>query len=731
MKVTRILIPALLILIAVTSPAQDRSESPYFLVQSETKEGAFPLLSTSADVTIVGPIADVSVLQRYRNDGDQPIEALYVFPASTRAAVYHMEMRIGTRIVVAEVMEKQQATQTYQQAKQEGKRASLLEQSRPNVFQMHVANIMPGEVIDVVMKYTEFIIPESQVYAFVYPTVVGPRYTGSAEQTTSSAFAAMPYGLAKDLPKYTFDIRVHLHMPVPVATVRCSTHQVNIVKQDPHNVSVSLHPSESVGGNRDYIVEYALAGNEIATGILTFQHEKENYFLCQLEAPKLNQKTVIVPREYIFILDVSGSMRGYPLDVSKTLMKNLLAELRPTDKFNVLFFAGSAFMLNHESLDATRENLSYAFEKFNEMRGGGGTELLPALRRALSTQKLDGYARSFVIATDGYVTVEEEAFQLIQQNLDMANFFAFGIGSSVNRHLIEGLAHVGRGEPFIVTSKDDAHAVAEKLRRYIQYPVLTDLCIGAEGVELYDIIPENVPDLLADRPIYFFGKYRGGQAAEISVCGKRGNMEFVTTLEFPDSGTNTSALRYLWAREKIRFLDDFNALGTTSERIDEMVRLGLEYNLLTRYTSFVAVDHEEIVNNGSMPTQVKQPLPMPEGVPNTAVGFELVLEDVVSGAQKNRLLVDVSCDDKDLKLLVESALEIEMQQMSKDELLQFKGLLLRLKISPTGTIKILSAENDLSKRIVQMLTETFRRLRPALKHEHEVNIAVKEILQIK
>ncbi len=731
MKATRMLI-ALKFLWVVTTACGQNGESPYFQVTSPSAKGTFPLLSTSADVHITGPIADVRIIQKYRNDGSDPLEAVYVFPASTRAAVYQMEMHIGSRVIVADIMEREKATRTYEAAKQEGKRASLLEEARPNVFQMQVANIMPGETVEVHLYYTEFIIPESQEYSFVYPTVVGPRYNDGTGVSPNAEFVSMPYTHHGQPPSYSFDLQVALQMPVPIRRIRCATHQIRVTRTAPQTADVSLDSSASDGGNRDFILTYSLSGDQIASGVLTYAMGDEKYFLCQIEPPKLDAQTLIVPREYIFIVDVSGSMNGFPLEVSKALMRHLLDQLRPTDKFNILFFAGASQMLSPSSIAATKANVTSAFDHMENMQAGGGTELLPALKAAMAVPKQTGYSRSFVIVTDGYVSVEEEALHMVRQSLDQANFFAFGIGSSVNRYLIEGLAHVGRGEPFIVTDQSEAKGVADKFESYIQHPVLTDIRVEAQGATLYDLIPEKIPDLMAARPIYFFGKYNNCAHASITVTGRQGSIPFTSTVAMPASTLDHAALRYLWAREKIRYLDDFNAVNTSEDRIREVTQLGLDYHLMTKYTSFVAVD-SEVVNQNGITRRVKQPLPMPQGVSDYAVGFEMELPEMVTGLKSKtetskiqRLNVDITCTDPDLKLLTESVLEIAMQKLSGSECMELIGTTVSLSVDTKGNISFVSGDKKLSEFVMQALQKVFRSLNmPALKTSREIRVTIK------
>ncbi len=267
----------------------DKTLSPYFFVKSDHPDlDQLPLKSTSAVVNIAGVIADVKVTQVYKNEGKRPIEAIYVFPASTRAAVYGMKMTIGERVIVAKIQKREEARAAYEQAKKEGKSASLLEQQRPNVFQMNVANILPGDEIKTELSYTELLTPTDGVYDFVYPTVVGPRYSNqkAAEAPPSEKWVANPYLHEKQPPTYTFDIKVQVAAGMPIQEMTCTSHVVDIRYEDPSRAVVALATSEKFAGNKDYILKYRLTGERIESGLLLYQGENENFFLLMAQPPK-------------------------------------------------------------------------------------------------------------------------------------------------------------------------------------------------------------------------------------------------------------------------------------------------------------------------------------------------------------------------------------------------------------------------------------------------------------
>ncbi len=618
----------------VSEVGDDKSLSPYFFVQSDDSQtDCLPLKSTGASVNIAGIIADVTITQEYKNEGKKPIEAIYVFPASTRAAVYSMVMTIGERVIKATIKEREQARKDYEDAKKQGKSASLLEQQRPNVFQMNVANIMPGDLIKVEMKYTEMLVPENGVYEFVYPTVVGPRYSNKAVATavTVDKWVANPYTTEGKKPLYSFNINVIINAGLPLKDVRCDSHNMDIRFKGQNVAEVLMKQGNEFEGNRDFILHYRLQGEAVQSGLLLYKGVDENFFLAMMQPPQRINPSKIPQREYVFIVDVSGSMHGFPLDISKRVLRDLIGNLRATDRFNVILFAGASNLMATESVAAKQENITKAISFIDQQQGSGGTELLPALEKALSLKAFENMARSFVILTDGFVDIEKEAFDLVRQNLGKANFFAFGIGTSVNRFLMEGLAHSGAGEPFIVENPALAPVMAAKFRKYIESPVLTNINISYPGFNVYDVEPLSVPDLFAERPVIIYGKWKGNAAGKIILTGNSGNTAYRTEIPIETSKIikNNGALRYLWARKRIQMLDDYSKANGVGDYKDKLVSLGLKYNLLTAYTSFIAID-TDIRNKTGQTETVTQPLPLPEGVSNYAVGGAIYMKSMAA-----------------------------------------------------------------------------------------------------
>jgi len=601
---------------------EDKTLAPYFFVQGDPNVDHLPLKKTNVEISVSGVIADVKVVQTYRNEGLRPINATYVFPASTRAAVYAMRMTIGNDVIVAKIKEKEQAKNDFERAKREGKSASLLEQDRPNVFSMRLANMMPQEQVDIELHYTELLIPTDGVYEVVFPTVVGPRYASQKDASEKgNQFVSTPYLRQGEKPTSSLHISTKISAGLPIQELSCPSHQIFPQYQGPTVAQLSLDDSDPFQGNRDFVLRYKLSGEQIASGLLLFQGADENFFLYMAQPPSRVTNEDIPAREYIFVVDVSGSMSGFPLETSKKLLTDLISQLRPTDLFNIVLFAGDSSVLSETSLPANAENVAKAIHLLDEQRGAGGTELLPAVQRAMNFPQQQKISRNIVLVTDGYISGEEGVFDYIRQNLNQANVFSFGIGSSVNRYLIEGVAKAGMGEPFIVTEESEAAAVANKFREYIQSPILTDIKVRAVGFETYDVHTTQLPDLFAERPVILFGKWRGPITGSFELTGASGRGDYISRLVIGGLQAEESnrALRYLWARSRIAELSDYGSGSVGSDKAKEITGLGLKYNLLTQFTSFIAV-REVVTNPNGNAQDIKQPVPLPIRVSDMAVG---------------------------------------------------------------------------------------------------------------
>jgi len=712
---------------------EDKTCAPYFYVETDdVSVDSFPLKKTSVTADINGMIADIHVVQSYANEGTKPINACYVFPASTKVTVHGMQMQIGNQLITAKIKEKEEAKEEFEEAKEEGKSASLLSEERPNVFTMNIANIMPGDKVSIDLHYTELITPTDGVYQFVYPTVSGPRYVGPVidDTGTREEWVSTPYLQEGVDPKDQYDIRVNLSAAVPITDLASSSHEIMVQWEENTRAYVSLADASDYAGNRDFILDYKMTGQDISTGLMLNKGENENFFMLMVQPPERCNLEEIPPREYIFVLDVSGSMCGYPLNTARELIKNLVSDLRGTDTFNLVLFSGASSRMAEWSLPANEENIEKAIRIIDEQEGGGGTELAPALRDALAIPAMKDVARSIVVITDGYIYGEQEIFELIHENTGSCDFFSFGIGRGVNRSLIEGIAKTGQGEPFVVTDEKEATEIAARFKTYIQSPVMTNINVEFDGFDVYDVEPAILPTLFAQRPIILLGKWRGEPAGTVQITGRTGNSDYVQTINIaPTDAENTATpsdvnqaadtnstttmavskpvnaettmvanqaantettqvlnktasaenvvlagmisdtqdtaltgnafgrkaailagnisdikqtatvvnstqntqtittavtlegdvLSYLWAQKRIERLTDYGLNENNPDVKEEVTQLGLTYNILTPYTSFIAVT-ETIRNPDKNSTDVDQPLPLPLEVSNFAIG---------------------------------------------------------------------------------------------------------------
>jgi Ca-activated chloride channel family protein len=598
--------------------------SPYFVVfGNENAEARLPLKATQVSAHINGMVAAVKVKQTYANEGTRPISAGYVFPAGVRAAVHGMQMTVGEQVVIAKIEERKAAQEKFDQAKKAGKSASLLAQQRPNVFTMSVANIMPTDTIVVELEYSELLTPDKGVYEYVFPTVVGPRYDGQTDRATEQTdhWIKSPYTIQGHVPAATFDIAVHVSAPLPLQDMACHSHDTDISWTNARHAEVRLKDPSVFSGDRDYILRYRLSDRKIMSGLMLYQGTEENFFLLTVQPPARATPKEIPPREYIFVVDVSGSMHGFPLQTAKHLMRSLLGRLREAERFNVVLFAGGSRLMSPSSVPATAENIAAAVDLVERQSGGGGTELQAALNSALALPRSEAFSRSVIIVTDGYISAERNIFKLIRQHLQWTNFFAFGIGSSVNRYLIEGMAKSGQGEPFVVTRPETAAMAAAQFDAYVRTPLLTDVSVSFHGFDARAVAPEAQPDLFARRPITVIGKWRGRPTGTIHIKGHTAGGEYHKTIEVSETQPSPAnrALSFLWARTCLERLSDYNPQGKNADHRAEITHIGLRYRLLTAYTSFIAV-HETVRNPTGSSQEIQQPLPLPLHVSNLAVG---------------------------------------------------------------------------------------------------------------
>ena len=591
---------------------------------------ACPLKHTDVKAEISGFISRVVVTQQFENNLPDKIEAVYTFPLPQNAAVDDMTMIIGTRTVKGKVLPREEAQAAYDAAKSSGRVASLLDQERPNIFTQSVANILPGEQVKITISYVETLKYEDGAYEFVFPMVVGPRYIpGSATSRVERGHAPntdrvpdasriTPKSLPATRSGHDISLEVTLDAGLIVDAVTSKSHRVDIDRPDVRSARVRLKEGSTLP-NKDFVLRYDAAGQAIQDALLTHRSEKGGYFTMILQPPDRIKAEDVMPKELVFVLDTSGSMQGFPLAKAKETMNLALGSLYPSDTFNLITFAGDTHVLFPEPVAATRANLRKAQAFLSSRAGEGGTEMMSAIKAALKPSDDQGHVRIVCFMTDGYVGNDMEIVAEIKKHQN-ARVFAFGIGQSVNRFLLDKMAEAGRGEVEYVSLSDDGSAAARRFHERVRNPLLTDISIDWNGLPVADVYPQRIPDLFGAKPVVLTGRYTSPGNATIRLKGKVAGNDFVREIpvSFPETMASHDVLAPLWARARIDDLMGQDYAGAQSgnmkpELRDTITQLGIEYRLMTQFTSFVAVE-EMIVTDGGQPRRIDVPVETPAGM---------------------------------------------------------------------------------------------------------------------
>jgi Ca-activated chloride channel family protein len=598
--------------------------------------GQCPLKRTDVKAEISGFLSRVVVTQEFENPTDEKIEAVYTFPLPASAAVDSMVMRVGDRTVRGKIKRREEARAIYDAARVSGRVASLLDQERPNIFTQSVANILPGEQIKIVIGYVETLSYEDGSYQFVFPMVVGPRYIPGAPVGKQGGGWSPDTNRVPDASRITppvapqgtraghdISIEIALDAGVPIDDLRSPLHDVSVDRPTNHSAIINLK-SGSVIPNKDFILKYDVAGKRIEDALLFHRAKKGGFFTMILQPPERVVPAEVTPKELVFVLDTSGSMMGFPIEKARETMKLALDGLHPRDTFNLITFAGDTHVLFPEPVQATAANLKKAQQFLESRSGGGGTEMMKAIRAALDPSDSQDHVRVVCFMTDGYVGNDMEIISEVQQHPN-ARVFSFGIGNSVNRFLLDKMAEHGRGEVEYVTLSDDGSAAARRFHERVRSPLLTDIAIDWGGLPVADVYPKRIPDLFSARPVILSGRFTGPARGAMRLTGEIAGREFVKDIpvDLPEYEPRHDVLSTLWARTRIEDLmsQDYAGVqrGNPGEEIREtIVHLGLEYNLMTQFTSFVAVE-EMVITDGGEPRRIEVPVEMPEGVSHEGV----------------------------------------------------------------------------------------------------------------
>lgn len=668
MTATRLAVAALAVAATVAAaPAQERkiTQGTLTALKDGNALGDCPLKHTDVKVSISAHLAYVSVTQTFANPYPDKIEAVYTFPLGAKAAVSEMLMRVGDRIIEGQIKPREEARQIYETAKAAGRVASLLDQERPNIFTQSVANIEPGKEIQITIGYTEELKYRDGLYEFVFPMVVGPRFVpGAIQPSPGNPPPALPAPAVKGAAKpgavrggpapvagpvavpdadkisppvtpegtragHDISISGTIDAGMPLKSVQARLHDVKVdYKSDDKSRATFELAAKKELPNKDFVLEFATATDEIAEGVITHADKKGGHFMLVLQPPAKVTPAQIRPRELVFIIDISGSQAGFPLETSKAIMDQVIQEVRKDDTFNVIAFENNTTSCWDKPVANTQENRDKARAFIKDLKPRGGTQIEKPLTDALTGKHDPEKLRMVVIFTDGLVGHDLFVLDLVKKHAGTSRVFVYGTGNSANRFLLDNMARLGRGEVEYALNVKEAERAVKTFYGRIDAPVLTDISIDwgdlKDVVIAEEVYPKAMPDLFSVQPLTVKGKFRpGGKpvTASVTVTGRTasGNYKRKIGLTLPaETAGGNPAIPQQWARSKIEDLMAEDYIGAQSGKPDaankeRIVGLGMTYRLMTQYTSFVAVEMKEITVGGE-PRRVEVPVEMPEGM---------------------------------------------------------------------------------------------------------------------
>lgn len=590
-----------------------------------------PLVHTDAALDVRGLVAAATVTQLYVNSSTAPIEAVYIFPLPHDAAVYDMEIRIGNRVIRSEIHERAEAKRVYEAAKTEGKRAALLEEERPNIFTSSIANIMPNDRIEVRLRYVEPLRWEEGRIRLVFPMVVGPRYipgtqavdhtgTGWASDTDAVPDASQITPVVRNPESrsgHDISVTVDLDSGFEAASVKSVSHDVNV-----HRLADGRRRLELAAGvtlpNKDFVLEVQQAEStqpKAALFLSPGNDSGETHFLLAAFPPTV-QPDERMPVEMLYMIDVSGSMSGTSIEQAREALLQALDRLRPSDRFGILAFCDTYKEFSSQPLLASAENLTRARDYVRSLEAGGGTEMLPALLHLMRKPQIPGTLRHIVLLTDGDLGNEEQIFDALRHDLGGARLYTVAIGSAPNLFLATKMAQYGRGTFTHIADIQEIQTQMTRLFESIESPVLTDVKLSFEGVEIADVYPERLPDLFQRQPLLIFGRISKGRVGKVHLTARAGNDPYETSIAFDASkATFHPGITTLWARQRVEELMDHWRESDENGQAEiraSVIAHAIRYRLVTRFTSLVAVE-EVVVNTGGQSKTVPVPTELPAG----------------------------------------------------------------------------------------------------------------------
>jgi len=611
-------------------------------LSAEQKEIPLPLKHTGVKASIIGYIATVEVTQQFRNPYNSKIEAVYVFPLPHNAAVNEFLMTIGERRIRGIIREREEAERIYRAAKSQGYVASLLTEERPNIFTQSVANIEPGREIDVNIKYFHTLDYVDGWYEFVFPMVVGPRFNpaqgasgvspeeeaGTRPGSKSDGVGSVARGLhgasgqrtevqylnPTERSGHDISLSVDVNAGVAVEESFCRTHNISKQSVSAERFVVALDPRDRIP-NKDFVLRYKVAGERIKSSLLTYRDERGGYFTLMLYPPQELEALGRQALELVFVLDCSGSMSGRPLAQAKAAIERALHRLQPLDTFQLIRFSTDASALGPKPLLATPGNVRLGLDYLRSLDSEGGTMMIEGIKAALDFPHDRQRLRFVCFLTDGYIGNEAEILGEVHKRLGDSRIFSFGIGSSVNRYLLDHMAKLGRGAVAYLGLNDDGEMVMDDFLDRISHPALTDLRVVWGGMQVTDVFPDRMPDVFVGRPVILTGRFNGDGNTAVRIVGNAGGraVELLVPAKLDASAATHRGLPSVWARMKIADLANQATYENNVSLPGQIKQVALDYGLMSAFTAFVAVDSTRRTE-GKEGTTVPVAVPLPEGV---------------------------------------------------------------------------------------------------------------------
>ncbi|MCB1889439.1 MAG: marine proteobacterial sortase target protein [Rhodocyclaceae bacterium] len=601
---------------------------------------AAPLLATDVQIHVSGPLAHTRVEQTFLNPADDWFEGIYVFPLPENAAVSRVRMRIGDRLIEAEIQERGEARATYEAARAAGQRAALVEQERPNLFTTSVANIGPRQEIVIELEYRQALDYRVENgrggYSLRFPMVVGPRYLpggGGTDEERDLVVAGAPVAdgarisppvLAEGERRVNpVSLRINLDAGAPLASIESPFHAVEVLELDANRRQIRLSEGNTPA-DRDFELRWHLLEGHAPAASLFFEpgEDGRTYALLSLMPPSLRDDAPRMPREVVYVIDTSGSMEGESIVQAREALQMALRRLAPADRFNVIAFNSEPTAMFPSALPADTHNVAFATRWVGDLAADGGTEMAAALALALDDDGDAERIRQVVFLTDGAVGNEAQLFGLIQQRLGRSRLFTIGIGSAPNSYFMRKAAQFGRGSFTYIGRTEDVKAHMAALFERLESPLARDIRVQWPAGARVDMWPERIPDLYFGEPVVLAAEL-DHLDGEVIVEGKLGGRPWQHRIALGEASLG-SGIGSLWARRKIDALMDRLSLGNDEAAVRaEVLPLALAHRLVTRYTSFVAVDKTPVRPASEGLAEGQVPTHLPHGWQQQAVFGEL------------------------------------------------------------------------------------------------------------